>query len=37
MLRNGYDVIDPQRIWSVVKADLPGLKAAIDDIAAGAS
>ncbi|MFY9642863.1 MAG: HepT-like ribonuclease domain-containing protein [Rhodomicrobium sp.] len=33
ILRHGYEMIDPQRIWSVVKADLKPLKAAVDEIA----
>ncbi len=32
ILRHGYNIIDPQRIWSVVEADLPELKAAISEI-----
>ncbi len=32
ILRHGYDIIDPQRVWGVVKADLPQLKAAIGAI-----
>lgn len=32
ILRHGYDIIDPQRIWSVVVAELPALKAAVDAI-----
>ncbi len=35
ILRHGYDIIDPQRIWSVVRDDLPALKAAVDKISKG--
>ena len=32
ILRHGYDMIDPQRIWSVVIFDLPALRATIEEI-----
>ena len=32
ILRHGYNVIDPKRIWGVVKADLPELNAAISEM-----
>jgi uncharacterized protein with HEPN domain len=34
ILRHGYDIIDPQRIWAVVELDLPALKTAIENILA---
>ena len=34
ILRHGYDIVDPQRIWAVVELDLPALKTAIEDILA---
>ena len=34
ILRHGYDIIDPQRIWTVVELDLPALKTAIENILA---
>lgn len=32
ILRHGYDIVDPQQIWSVVKDELPALEAAIAGI-----
>ncbi len=32
IIRHGYDIIDPQRIWAVVELDLPALKTAIENI-----
>jgi uncharacterized protein with HEPN domain len=32
ILRHGYDIVDPQRIWSVVTLDLPALDVAIGAI-----
>ncbi len=34
ILRHGYDIIDPQRIWAVVELELPALKTAIENILA---
>ena len=34
ILRHGYDIIDPKRIWAVVELDLPALKTAIESILA---
>ena len=34
ILRHGYEIIDPQRIWAVLELDLPALKTAIENILA---
>jgi uncharacterized protein with HEPN domain len=34
ILRHGYDLIDPRRIWAVVEHDLQPLKSAVTDIVA---
>ncbi|MDX2264439.1 MAG: HepT-like ribonuclease domain-containing protein [Hyphomicrobiales bacterium] len=32
ILRHGYDIVDPERIWNVVQYDLAALQTAVDQI-----